>query len=167
MHHGQLFHLDKIWSFFASKYIQYVAQSSKPLWNMLTCIKTSCWLIALHQMILNVQLLNFLPLSHHFTVLMLQTSNGLLQTCRDVSFFCARPKGGPKRSEGRPFRDLGSRPILSLFLFESRLSMSSRTWRSSPPEMVRKYGRSPGSLVNPKIVCKWMFILRNRLLLEF
>ena len=114
-------------------------------------------------MILNVQLINFLPLSHHFTVLMLQTSNGLLQTCRDVSFF-VRGQGRPKRYEGRPFRGLCSRPILSLFLFESRLSMSSRTWRSSPPEMVRKYGRSPGSLVNPKIVCKWMFILRNRLL---
>ena len=45
-------------------------------------------------MILNVQLINFLPLSHHFTVLMLQTSNGLLQTCRDVSFFC-----GPKAAQ--------------------------------------------------------------------
>ena len=84
--------------------------------------------------------INFLPLSHHFTVLMLQTSNGLLQTCRDVSFFCARPMG---RSEGRPFPGLGSRPILSLFLFESRLSMSSRTWRWSQSTYG---GQKPGSL---------------------
>lgn len=94
-------------------------------------------------MILNVQFISFWPLSHHFTVLMLQTSNGLLQTCRDVSFFCARPMG---RSEGRPFPGLGSRPILSLFLFESRLSMSSRTWRWSQ----RKYGGQKLASLTPK-----------------